>query len=312
MKIEMIVEKTKTGYSAYAEKYPVYTVGKSLDELKNKIIEALNLYFEKEGTNITENLGNCVNIINTLYTAGELGNLITIYDNIYGNIGDEGVVGYLITDAFNEIENIIAANPAETADLNTYFSAISAQITKEAGFQIKAGMDIGNTLGNSQTSIQSFVFSLPSYGLETKIGGTAQYLEDAAVISPTVVTTYIGLNSGNVEVGNTAGILPGDVVIDNPYFTNIAVANVVSANILTMTGNTSGTPVPNALLTFVKKPGQTIVATLREGRTTAGLNAAGVGTVTNSVDSTPTTPPPQATLLSSVVSERQAQSQVIY
>ena len=37
MKIEMIVEKTKTGYSAYAEKYPVYTVGKSLDELKNKI-----------------------------------------------------------------------------------------------------------------------------------------------------------------------------------------------------------------------------------------------------------------------------------
>jgi len=27
MKIEMIVEKTKTGYSAYAEKYPVYTVG---------------------------------------------------------------------------------------------------------------------------------------------------------------------------------------------------------------------------------------------------------------------------------------------
>jgi hypothetical protein len=29
MKIEIIVEKTKTGYSAYAEKYPVYTVGKS-------------------------------------------------------------------------------------------------------------------------------------------------------------------------------------------------------------------------------------------------------------------------------------------
>ena len=105
---------------------------------------------------------------------------------------------------------------------------------------------------------------------------------------------------------------PGDVVIDNPYFTNIAVANVVSGNILTMTGNTSGTPVPNALLTFVKKPGQTIVATLREGRSTAGLQTAGVGTAANSVDSTPTTPPPQATLLPSVISEREAQSQVIY
>jgi predicted RNase H-like HicB family nuclease len=55
MKIEMIVEKTKTGYSAYAEKYPVYTVGSSLDELKANIIEALNLHFEKVGKTVTEN-----------------------------------------------------------------------------------------------------------------------------------------------------------------------------------------------------------------------------------------------------------------
>ncbi len=54
MKIEMIVEKTKTGYSAYAEKYPVYTVGSSLEELKANILEALNLHFEKQGKAITE------------------------------------------------------------------------------------------------------------------------------------------------------------------------------------------------------------------------------------------------------------------
>jgi predicted RNase H-like HicB family nuclease len=54
MKIEMIIEKTKTGYSAYAEKYPVYTVGGSLDELKANILESLNLYFEKEGKTVTE------------------------------------------------------------------------------------------------------------------------------------------------------------------------------------------------------------------------------------------------------------------
>ena len=47
MKIEIIIEKTKTGYSAYAEKYPVYTVGSSLEELKANILEALNLHFEK-------------------------------------------------------------------------------------------------------------------------------------------------------------------------------------------------------------------------------------------------------------------------
>ena len=54
MKIVMIVEKTKTGYSAYAEKYPVYTVGKTLDDLKSQIIEALNLYLEKDGKTVTE------------------------------------------------------------------------------------------------------------------------------------------------------------------------------------------------------------------------------------------------------------------
>jgi predicted RNase H-like HicB family nuclease len=54
MKITIIVEKTKTGYSAYAEKYPVYTVGKSLEELKSNILDAVNLLLEKSGKSITE------------------------------------------------------------------------------------------------------------------------------------------------------------------------------------------------------------------------------------------------------------------
>ncbi len=54
MKIEMIVEKTKTGYSAYAEKYPVYTVGATLEGLKVNMLEALNLYFKEQGKIITE------------------------------------------------------------------------------------------------------------------------------------------------------------------------------------------------------------------------------------------------------------------
>lgn len=54
MKINMVVERTQTGYSAYAEKYPVYTVGSSFEELKANILESLNLYFEEEGKTITE------------------------------------------------------------------------------------------------------------------------------------------------------------------------------------------------------------------------------------------------------------------
>lgn len=55
MKITIIVERTKTGYSAYAEKYPVYTVGKSLEELKSNILEAVNLLLEKSGKSVTDN-----------------------------------------------------------------------------------------------------------------------------------------------------------------------------------------------------------------------------------------------------------------
>lgn len=55
MKIEMIVERTKTGYSAYAVKYPVFTVGNSLQELKINMLEALNLHFEKKGKIFSEN-----------------------------------------------------------------------------------------------------------------------------------------------------------------------------------------------------------------------------------------------------------------
>ena len=52
MKVEMIVEKTNTGFSAYALKHPVYTVGTTLEDLKANMLEAANLYFEKDGKEI--------------------------------------------------------------------------------------------------------------------------------------------------------------------------------------------------------------------------------------------------------------------
>lgn len=53
MKIEIIVERTKTGYSTYAEKYPVYTVGATWDKLKTNMLEVLNFYFEEQGKTIS-------------------------------------------------------------------------------------------------------------------------------------------------------------------------------------------------------------------------------------------------------------------
>ena len=53
MKIEMIIERTKSGYSAYATKFPVFTVGRTLEELKANILEAVNLYLEDEEITVT-------------------------------------------------------------------------------------------------------------------------------------------------------------------------------------------------------------------------------------------------------------------
>src|ERR1700748_3188212 len=54
-KIEVIVERTNTGYSAYASKYSVFTTGNDFPELKTNILGALNLYFEEESKKVEEN-----------------------------------------------------------------------------------------------------------------------------------------------------------------------------------------------------------------------------------------------------------------
>lgn len=52
--VNVTVEKTDTGYSAFAEKYPVYTTGRSVAELLKNVKEALNFYFEEEGLYIDQ------------------------------------------------------------------------------------------------------------------------------------------------------------------------------------------------------------------------------------------------------------------
>ncbi len=52
-KINMIVEKTGTGFSAYSEDKPVFTTGKTIPELVNNAYEALNLHFENQEIVVT-------------------------------------------------------------------------------------------------------------------------------------------------------------------------------------------------------------------------------------------------------------------
>ena len=47
-KIVLIVEKTKTGFSAYSTEYAIFSSGKTISELMENSLEASNLYFEEE------------------------------------------------------------------------------------------------------------------------------------------------------------------------------------------------------------------------------------------------------------------------
>ena len=55
-KIKIIVEKTKTGFSAYSEEYPIFTTGRTIPELMNNALEATQLNFEEEFEITHENL----------------------------------------------------------------------------------------------------------------------------------------------------------------------------------------------------------------------------------------------------------------
>ncbi len=55
-KIKIIVEKTGTGFSAYAEDYPIFTTGRTIPELINNSYEATQLFFEDRYLITHENL----------------------------------------------------------------------------------------------------------------------------------------------------------------------------------------------------------------------------------------------------------------
>jgi hypothetical protein len=54
-KLIMIVEKTDTGFSAYALDYPIFTTGQSVPEIINSAYEATAFYFEEEDEKVGPN-----------------------------------------------------------------------------------------------------------------------------------------------------------------------------------------------------------------------------------------------------------------
>lgn len=53
-RIKLKVEKTNTGYSAFAPDYDIYTTGENINELYSNALEAVNLCLEDSSTYVTQ------------------------------------------------------------------------------------------------------------------------------------------------------------------------------------------------------------------------------------------------------------------
>ena len=55
-KMKIVFEKTGTGFSAYSDEFPIFTIGRTVPELINNSYEAAQLYFEDKYKITHENL----------------------------------------------------------------------------------------------------------------------------------------------------------------------------------------------------------------------------------------------------------------
>jgi len=96
-----------------------------------------------------------------------------------GAINDAFASG-LIPAVQSVISGFSGSNPTQYAALNSNWSNIVNQLNLEKSIQTKATLNFANLVPNSTQSIYGFVLALPSYGQDTTVGGTAQFIQAVA------------------------------------------------------------------------------------------------------------------------------------
>lgn len=95
----------------------------------------------------------------------------------------DSAVQALIPLAQSEIGNLIASYPTQTSTMNTGWTSMANQVTLEQTQLARAQIVFANLSANDKSSIYGLIFNLPSLGLGTQVGGTAQFIEDVADLS---------------------------------------------------------------------------------------------------------------------------------
>jgi hypothetical protein len=123
----------------------------------------------------------------------------------------------LTSAAQTEIANLQATYPSQTAELNTLWTSMAQQISREDTLQALINLDYADLVANDRNSIYSLIYSLPTYGTETEVGGMAWFLETMADLTTQAGEAVVAtLREGRNSVAlNSAGIvtntrIPGD------------------------------------------------------------------------------------------------------
>jgi hypothetical protein len=121
--------------------------------------------------------------------------------------------------AQTEIANLQATYPTECAELNTLWTNMAQQIIREDTLQALINLNYADLTANDRNSIYGFIYSLPSYGTETEVGGMAWFLEAMADLATQAGEAIVAcLREGRNSIAlNSAGIvtntrIPGDPI----------------------------------------------------------------------------------------------------
>lgn len=141
--------------------------------------------------------------------------------NITGGIG-------LLAAASSEIASVVSADPSDTATLNSYFEAIINQLILEQQTQAKANLTFSELTPNSTSSIYGLVFSLPSYGQDTVVGGMASYIQSVANLENLGGQSIVAVMREGQTNLNANGLSTTSSVPDN-FIPPLAQANLIPA-----------------------------------------------------------------------------------
>lgn len=130
----------------------------------------------------------------------------------------QNAMAALISAAQAEMVNLQSLYPEQTTELNSLWTAMAAQVVNEDSLQALIKLNYADLTANDKNSIYGFIYSLPSYGVQTEVGGVAWFLEAMANLASLGGEAIIGcLREGrNQEALGNGGIYTNTKIPSDP------------------------------------------------------------------------------------------------